>query len=164
MSKKTNIKILGIDPGIGRIGWGLIEKNGSKISPIDYGCIETLAEEARLLSLKKRLTDIVKKNKPKMLVVEKIFFSRNVKTAIKVSEARGVILLCAQEYNLDVLEPTPMQVKQLITGFGHATKSDVAQNMARTLKIEKIPKPDDVADALAIALWGALLPKYNYLN
>lgn len=148
--------ILGIDPGTNRIGYGLIEKRGDKFRTIDYGCIEISQKSTpkKLLEISKKLQKILKKHQPKILAVEKLFFTKNVKTAISVSEARGVIILEALKNNLKIVELTPLQVKIALTGYGKAPKTQIAQMVKLSLGLKKIPKPDDTTDALAIAITG----------
>jgi crossover junction endodeoxyribonuclease RuvC len=143
--------ILGIDPGYGRLGWGLID--GEKV--VAYGCFETsknLAEAKRLAQLFKDLTKLLKKYRPKAVSVEDLFFFKNQTTAIKVAEARGIILLAAEKLNIPTFSYSPLQVKMAVTGYGRAEKSQVQQMTKSILKLDAIPRPDDAADALAIAL------------
>lgn len=146
--------ILGIDPGTAAIGFGLIEKD-KKLSLIEYGCIKTqtdLTTAERLNKLHKELILIIKKYKPNTVAVEDIFFFKNLKTAIKVSQARGVVLLTAAEAGLPVFEYTPLQIKQATTSYGRAEKIQVQKMVKLLLNLKEIPKPDDAADALAIAI------------
>jgi len=149
--------ILGIDPGTAIIGFGIIEKEnkGQKLKPIKYGCIETsskLSTAERLKILNKELGLLIKKYKPDMAAVEDIFFFKNLKTAIKVSQARGVILLTISEANIPVAEYTPLQIKQAVACYGRAEKSQVQKMVKFLLNLKEIPKPDDAADALAVAI------------
>lgn len=156
--------ILGIDPGIGRTGWGVIEKKGNNHTPIDYGCIETEANtdiNTRLLTLHKDAATIIKKYKPDLVVVEELFFNTNAKTALIVGQARGVILLTCVMHKVETTSFTPLQVKMALSGYGRAEKSQIAQMVKTLLKLPKIPKPDDVTDALAAALTGAFTYKIN---
>ena len=153
--------ILGIDPGIARVGWGIIEEKNSKQSLIDVGCFETslnLAEEKRLQSIHQFIKSLIKKFKPDVASVESLFFATNAKTALTVGQARGVILLALAEENISYISYTPLQVKQSISGYGKADKNQVQQMVKSLLKLPQIPKPDDAADALAIALTHA----FNY--
>jgi len=146
--------ILGIDPGTARIGFGIIQKN-NKLKLIDYGCIETsknLKTPQRLIKLEKQLQEVIKKYKPKMVAVEDLFFFKNLKTAITVSQARGVILLTAAKLNVPISEYTPLQIKQAVTSYGRAEKRQVQRMVKMILNLKKIPKPDDAADALAAAI------------
>lgn len=148
--------ILGIDPGTAIIGFGLIKKEGkSKLETIDYGCIKTSIEFStaeRLQKLHRELNLLIKKYKPDIVAVEDIFFFKNLKTAIKVSQARGVILLTAAQSKLRVEEYTPLQIKQAVACYGRADKKQVQQMVKTILNLKEIPKPDDAADALAVAI------------
>ncbi len=161
------MRILGIDPGIGRTGWGIIEVQGSKLIVQSYGCIETTAGmemEQRLLSLFEQLTQIIKTEKPDALGIEDLFFNTNAKTALIVGQARGVVLLLAAQHNLSLGVYTPLQVKIAVTGYGRAEKGQVGQMVKTILKLNQIPKPDDTADALAIAITHAFSYKLNKLT
>jgi crossover junction endodeoxyribonuclease RuvC len=152
--------ILGIDPGIGRVGYGVIEKLSSKITVVTYGCIETPKTDdhgLRLQMIKTDLGKIIRDYKPEVIGVEKLFFQKNVKTATAVGEARGVILLLASESGAKVVEIGPGQVKQALTGYGSADKNQMQQMVKIIFKLEKIPKPDDAADALAVAYAAAVI-------
>ncbi|MBI2451110.1 MAG: crossover junction endodeoxyribonuclease RuvC [Parcubacteria group bacterium] len=147
--------ILGIDPGIARLGYGIILKNNSRISCLDYGCLETaktLAQSERLMILHDSLSKIIQKQNPNFLAIERLFFAKNAKTALNIAEIRGVILLLAQKMNLKIKEVTPIQVKQSLTSYGRADKKQVSLMVQKLLNLKKIPKPDDAADALAIAI------------
>jgi len=152
----NNEVILGIDPGYGRIGWGVIKKEkGSDWRGIACGCIESPMSDKfveRLAWLNKEIIRIIKKYQPTRMAVEELFFFRNVTTAIKVGQARGVILLAAVENNLPVDEFTPLQVKRAITGYGRADKGQMQKMVATILGIKGKIKSDDAADALAVAL------------
>ncbi len=158
--------ILGIDPGIGRMGWGVIKiqdstlrrSSGQECKVQSYGCIETPAGgaiEQRLLQIHEQLEKIIKKEKPEALAVEELFFNTNAKTAFVVGQARGVVLLTAAQKNLSVAIYTPLQVKMALTGYGRAEKNQIGQMVKVLLKLPAIPKPDDTADALAVALTHA---------
>ncbi len=150
--------ILGIDPGTAIIGWGLIKKSkvkSQKLKVIDYGCITTSADLStaeRLNKLHKELDSLIKKHKPGIVAVEDIFFFKNLKTAIKVSQARGVILLTAAKLKIKIAEYTPLQVKQAVACYGRADKKQVQEMVKTLLNLKEIPKPDDAADALATAI------------
>lgn len=149
--------ILGIDPGFGRTGWGVIEKIKGGWQVVAWGCIETLVKDPfvdRLCELREELKLIIKKYQPTSAVVEDLFFAKNVKTAMKVGQARGVILLTIKEAGLQLYEFTPLQIKQAITGYGRAEKSQMQKMVRMLLKINKKINPDDAADALAAALTG----------
>jgi len=151
-------KILGIDPGTGIMGWGLIEKNNNKIIPLKYGCIRTQANEnqsKRLAHIFKSLTEIIEKNSPDEMAVEELFFFKNQKTVISVAEARGVAIVCGILNKIPVFEYAPLQVKQAITGYGRADKKQMQEMVRITCNLKTCPKPDDAADALAVALCHA---------
>lgn len=150
--------ILGIDPGLAIVGWGIIEYNGNKFRTSDYGAILTPAgmqTEKRLSVIYDELTAIIKKYSPDAMAVEELFFNTNQTTGIRVGEARGVILLCAVQNGVPVYEYTPLQVKQAVVGYGRADKKQVISMVTRLLNLRESPKPDDTADALAIAICHA---------
>lgn len=152
------MRILGIDPGIAIVGFGFIDKEGSKCVPVQYGCIQTEAhtpDEERLLHVYEAMVQLIDKYKPDEVAFEKLFFNRNVSTALPVSQARGVLILAAHQKGLPIGEYTPMQVKQAIVGYGKAEKRQVQEMVRMFLKLQAIPKPDDVADALAVAICHA---------
>ena len=159
-SVKSHI-ILGIDPGIARMGWGVVEETGGgKPQAKAYGCFETpssMKHEARLAAVHQELTCLIKKYKPDRVAVEKLFFSKNVKTALQVGEARGVILMTCAELQVLCLEISPKEVKQALTGYGQADKQQMQKMVQLILKLPEIPKPDDAADALALALCASRL-------
>lgn len=149
------MRILGIDPGTGILGFGVIEMQGSKPLLVDAGVIRTPVKEddaVRLLTIYDELTDIITATKPSVMSVEKLFFARNVTTAMTVAQARGVVLLCGQQAGLRLFEYTPMQIKQAITGYGRADKKQMQEMVRVLLGLTEVPKPDDCADALAAAL------------
>jgi crossover junction endodeoxyribonuclease RuvC len=161
------MKILGIDPGIARTGWGIIEEQKGKFSTEAYGCIETEAgiqTPQRLLILHEAIMTLLENHKPDALVVEELFFNKNTTTAFIVGQARGVILLAGAEYDIPSFTYTPLQVKLAVTGYGKAEKSQVGQMIKMILHLETIPKPDDVADALAVGLTHALSHKVTALK
>jgi len=154
--------ILGIDPGIGRTGWGIIARNGNNTKTIDYGCIETtagLSIERRLQIICKELTHIIKKHKPQVMGIEDIFFNTNAKTALIVGQARGAIIVTAVNLGLEIYSYTPLQIKSALTGYGRAEKSQMGKMVKMLLALESIPKPDDTVDALACALACAFSQK-----
>lgn len=156
------MKILGIDPGIARCGWGVVEVQNSKFKIQSYGCVETLADvdvSRRLSQIYVKLNDVIKKYKPDVLAVEELFFNTNAKTAFVVGQARGVILLAASQKNIPISIFTPLQVKMAITGYGRADKNQIGQMVKILLKLKEIPKPDDISDALAVALTQAFSVK-----
>ena len=149
--------ILGIDPGIGRTGYAVLEQSGKKISLVTCGCITTptkTADSQRLLEIKKDLELIIKKYKPQSACIESLFFANNAKTAMSVGQARGVIMVTVAEFGLKIIEVTPLQVKISVTGYGKAEKSQVQKMVVTLLNLKKVPKPDDAADACAIAWAG----------
>jgi crossover junction endodeoxyribonuclease RuvC len=149
------MKVLGIDPGTATTGFGLISKDGSKISKLDYGVISTskdLEMPKRLSILFDDLQELVHSHRPDVMAVEKLFFTNNITTAMSVSQARGIVLLVASQNNIEIAEYTPLQVKMAVTGYGKATKKQVQEMVKKILKLNIIPKPDDAADALAIAI------------
>ena len=149
------MRIIGIDPGTGILGFGVIDVKGGKPSLVDAGVIRTPVKEddaVRLLTIYDELTEIIKDTKPAEMAVEKLFFSSNVTTAMTVSQARGVVLLCAMQAGLKISEYTPNQIKQSITGYGKADKKQMQEMVRLILNLKEIPKPDDAADAIAAAL------------
>lgn len=148
--------VLGIDPGTATTGYGLVrEAEDGRMSVVDYGVILTPAkmpQEQRLLILYNRLHEIIFLHRPDHGAVEKLFFQRNVTTAIVVGQARGVVLLTMAQDNIPVFEYTPLEVKQAITGYGGAEKSQVQMMVQAVLSLDSLPKPDDAADALAVAI------------
>ena len=149
------MKILGIDPGTATTGFGVVSKVKGKLTAIDYGVVSTpkqLPMSNRLLILFDDIEELIAKHQPDVIAVEQLFFARNVTTALTVGQARGVVLLAAQKADLPLIEFTPLQVKMAVTGYGQATKKQVQQMVQKILKLEVLPKPDDAADALAIAI------------
>lgn len=156
--------ILGIDPGFGRVGYGIIEYRNSKYRPVEYGCITTPANERlplRLKKIKDDLEEIISRYNIDEASVEDLFFNTNIKTGIKVAEARGVILYTLEQHGIKINEYTPLQVKQALVGYGMAKKEQVKYMVKETLKLEKMPRLDDTTDALAIAICHANSVKYN---
>ena len=150
--------ILGIDPGYAIVGYGVIEYKNNHFSVIDYGAILTDAGtpfNIRLEKIYDGLCDIITRHKPEALAIEKLFYNNNAKTVIDVSQARGVIMLAAQKNMVPAFEYTPLQVKQSVVGYGRAEKKQVQEMTRRILALEKVPKPDDTADALAMAICHA---------
>ena len=151
------MKALGIDPGTAICGYGIVEMTGDKKKPVFYGSILTdknLRPEERLLKIYRAVTDIIAQFHPDFMSIEKLYFNRNVNTAIPVSQARGVVLLAAAKQNLPVLEFTPKQIKEAVTGTGTAGKTQVIFMVKHLLNISEDIKPDDTADALAAAICG----------
>lgn len=156
------MRILGIDPGSNRCGWGCIEKKGGKIIYIDAGLIETKhSQNNKFLFIGQEYKKIIIKTQPDIISIEKIFFAKNVKTAIEVAQARGVILYESLLYNIAIVEYNPMQVKQAVTTYGLADKKAVAKMVSMILAIPQLKMIDDTSDALAIALAAC---NYNYLK
>ncbi len=161
------MRILGIDPGNAIMGYGILDYSGNRFTPVDYGCLRSSAgvpQHIRLQKLYNELNNLLKKYQPGCLAVEEIFFNRNTKTALVVGQARGIVLLAAAEAGIDVYEYTPLQVKQAAVGRGRAEKGQVQYMVKIILNLPEIPRPDDVADALAVAIchanngsgWGVL--------
>jgi crossover junction endodeoxyribonuclease RuvC len=152
------MRILGIDPGTGILGFGIIEATKGKAALVDGGVIRTPVHEddaVRLQTIYEELTDIITNTHPEVMSVEKLFFARNVTTAMTVAQARGVVLLCGKQANMKIYEYTPMQIKQAITGYGKADKKQMQEMVRVLLGLPEIPKPDDAADAIAAALTHA---------
>ena len=150
--------ILGIDPGLAIVGWGVIEYRNTRFRTLAYGSIQTPAgmrTEERLRAIYDGMRELIEKYHPEAMAVEELFFNTNVTTGIRVAEARGVILLAAEQAGLTIQEYTPMQVKQAVVGYGKAEKKQVIMMVTMLLNLPKPPKPDDTADALAIAICHA---------
>lgn len=159
MNRKKPVRILGVDPGVALVGWGIVEGIHDKLKAKDYGCIKTdrrLPLEKRLVIIHRELQKIINKHKPEVVAIEELFFFKNVKTAISVSQARGVIMLAAEQSKIPIQEFTPLQVKQATCGYGRADKIQIQKMIKIILKLKTIPKPDDTADALAIAVCSAV--------
>ncbi len=153
--RNSNMLILGIDPGIARCGWGVIRREGQVFECVDYGCIETpkgMDEGERLLMVSKGLTEVLSRFKIERVGLEKLFFSKNVSTAFQVGQARGVIVMTLHQAGLVPIECTPNEVKSAVAGYGAADKKQMQKMVCLSLKLAKIPEPDDAADALAIAM------------
>lgn len=152
------MRILGIDPGVATIGFGLIESGSGVQRMLQYGTITTPAGQplaARLLQISRDMEELIAAFQPEEMSIEELFFSKNITTGIAVAHARGVILCAAEKMKLPVYEYTPMQVKQAVVGYGLAEKKQVMDMTRRLLKLKTVPRPDDAADALAIALCHA---------
>ena len=150
--------ILGIDPGLAIVGWGAVEYSGSHFKVLGYGAIETPAgmpTEQRLSMIFDGIKALIGTYHPEHMAVEELFFNTNITTGIRVAEARGVILTCAHKMGVKIFEYTPLQVKQSVVGFGRADKKQVITMVTMLLGLNKPPKPDDTADALAIAICHA---------
>ncbi len=149
------MRIIGIDPGTGILGFGVIEVERGKATLVDAGVIRTPAKEddaIRLQTIFDELTDIITETKPAQMSVEKLFFAQNVTTAMTVAQARGVVLLCGKQAGLEIFEYTPLQIKQALTGYGRAEKKQIQEMVRVVLRLKDAPKPDDCADALAAAI------------
>ena len=147
--------VLGIDPGTARTGYGIVAREGNQVTPVDYGCFETIADrplEGRLLLIHEAIDDLIATHRPAAVAVERVFFNKNVQTAFAVGQARGVILLAAAQHGLPVYEYGPHEVKIAVTGYGRAEKAQVQKMVQALLGLEALPRPDDAADALAIAI------------
>jgi len=149
------MQVLGIDPGIARTGWGLVEVENGKLRVESFGCIETSPREEthkRLEKIYLEILKLIKKYSPESIAIEELFFNTNAKTAFVVGQARGVILLACSQKNLNLAVYTPLQVKIAVTGYGRAEKPQVGKMVKTILNLKTVPKPDDTADALAIGL------------
>ena len=162
------MRILGIDPGFATVGWAVIDSERGNLYPVAYGAITTPAHtnfESRLLMIKRDLETVIDKYSPTEMAIEELFFNTNITTGIAVAEARGVILCTAYEKGLKISEYTPLQVKQAVVGYGKAEKHQVIAMVTSILKLKSAPKPDDTADAVAIAIChsqcaGSAIGKY----
>lgn len=155
MQKLIKKIVLGIDPGLASTGWGVIYEKNKKLKLLEFGCITTSADDPcgkRLQIITAELNKIIKKFKPQFISIEDIFFAKNVKTAMKVGQAKGAILLTIENSNTPVKEFTPLQIKQAVTGYGQADKLQMQKMIRLLLNLKSIPKPDDAADALAAAI------------
>lgn len=149
------MKVLGIDPGTGRVGWAILEGNRAHQTLIDTGCFETkagLPVPRRLHLIHQEVTRLIQEFQPDAAAVESLFYFKNAKTVMQVSQARGVVLVALEQQALPAYDYTPLQVKQAVTGYGRADKNQVQQMVKSILKLKAIPKPDDAADAAAVAL------------
>lgn len=152
------MRILGIDPGIAIVGFGLIKSNRGSVRMLQYGAVTTeagLPLATRLVQIENDMTALISQLKPDEIAVEELFFSKNITTGIAVAHGRGVILCTAERLGVPIFEYTPMQVKQAVAGYGLADKKQVMDMTKRLLKLKAVPKPDDAADALAIAICHA---------
>ncbi|MBU1119283.1 crossover junction endodeoxyribonuclease RuvC [Patescibacteria group bacterium] len=147
--------VLGLDPGLARVGYGVVRKDTAGLTAVDYGCItteKTLPIPSRLMSICEDLEKIIERVKPDAVAIEQLFYFKNEKTLIAVSEARGVLLCTCQRKVLPISEYTPLQIKQALTGDGRAPKEQVQKMVAITVRLKDIPKPDDASDALATSI------------
>jgi crossover junction endodeoxyribonuclease RuvC len=152
------MRIIGIDPGTGILGFGVIDAEGSKVSLVDAGVVRTKVHQPldeRLEEIYTSLCEIIAETKPKIMVIEKLFFAQNVTTAISVSHARGVAMLAGKLAGLEIVEYTPLQIKQALTGYGRAEKKQMQEMVRVILGLKTVPQPDDCADALAAAIMHA---------
>ena len=152
------MRILGIDPGVAIVGFGLIESERGSVRMLQYGAVTTpagLPLATRLVQIENDMTELIRQLKPDEIAIEELFFSKNITTGIAVSHGRGVILCTAERLGVPIYEYTPMQVKQAVVGYGLADKKQVMDMTKRLLKLKAVPRPDDAADALAIAICHA---------
>ena len=150
--------VLGIDPGTAALGYGIVEATRGRVREVDHGCLVTspdLSLPERLLAIHTLVDDLIALHQPQIVAVERLFFSKNVQTAFAVGQARGVVLLAAAEHEVPVREATPNEVKSAIAGYGAADKEQVQRMVQMVLAMPERPRPDDAADALAIAVWAA---------
>ena len=150
--------VLGIDPGTARTGYGLVERAGSHLQALEYGCLETPASmelPQRLLLIEQGLSALIEAHRPDVVAVERLYFNKNVQTAFAVGQARGVVLMVAAQHGLAVAEYGPHEVKLAVTGYGRADKGQVQRMVQTLLLLEQLPRPDDAADGLAIAICAA---------
>jgi crossover junction endodeoxyribonuclease RuvC len=157
------MRILGIDPGTGILGFGVIDADKGKAQLVDAGVIRTPVHEddaVRLQTIFEEITDIIADTKPTDMSVEKLFFAQNVTTAMTVAQARGVVLLAGKQAGLEIYEYTPLQIKQALTGYGRAEKKQIQEMVRVILQLKVVPKPDDAADALAAAITHSMTAHY----
>jgi crossover junction endodeoxyribonuclease RuvC len=150
--------VLGIDPGTAALGYGIVERIGGRLREVDHGCLVTSPDVGlpeRLLAIHSLVDELLSLHRPHLLGIERLFFSRNVQTAFGVGQARGVVLLAAAQHGTPVREATPNEVKSAVTGYGAADKDQVQRMVQLILGMREVPRPDDAADALAIATWAA---------
>lgn len=158
------MKIIGIDPGLERCGFGVLAQNGSQISTVAYGCLYTLKNQetsVRLAELFEQMTALLKKYSPQALAIEDLFFNTNAKTVMMIGQAKGVIMLAAQKAKIPVVSYPPLEIKMALTGYGRADKGQIQQMVKKILHLSSLPKPDDTADALAVALTYCLVNKFK---
>jgi crossover junction endodeoxyribonuclease RuvC len=150
--------VLGIDPGTAALGWGIVERTGARLRLVDAGCLQTPSSWAlpqRLLAIHRHVVEEIELHRPDIVAVERLFFSKNAQTAFAVGQARGVVLLAAAAAEVPVREATPNEVKSAVTGYGAADKEQVGRMVAVVLGLSEPPRPDDAADAVAVAIWAA---------
>jgi crossover junction endodeoxyribonuclease RuvC len=151
----VSLRVLGVDPGSIKSGYGLIEESQKKLQTIDFGAIYTHPKDpfpARLLEIKRGLEQVITRYQPQVLALEDVFFAKNVKSALKLGHARGVILVTAMEAGLEIVEYAPLEIKQAVVGYGRADKYQIQQMVKILLGLQDIPQPEDAADALAVAI------------
>jgi len=161
------MRILGIDPGIAIVGYGVVDKEGNRYKTVAYDAVTTKAHtplEERLEIVYNGIVELIKEYRPDAMSIEELFFNNNAKTALTVGQARGVIILAAVQNHVPVYEYTPLQVKQALTGYGRASKTQIQQMMKSMLGLSEVPKPDDVADALAIAVCHGNSIRFNSIK
>jgi crossover junction endodeoxyribonuclease RuvC len=161
----NGVIILGIDPGIAIVGYGIIKYEGNKFTVMNYGAITTESSmqlPERLKVIYRAVQDLINVYRPSVVAVEELFFNKNVKTALNVGQGRGVVILAAANAGVNIFEYTPLQVKQSVVGYGRAQKPQVQQMVKALLSLNAVPKPDDVADALAVAVCHANSSTMNY--
>ena len=150
--------VLGIDPGTAALGYGIVEATAGRLRAVDHGCLVTTPDHTlpeRLLAVHALVHELIELHQPRIVAVERLFFSRNAQTAFAVGQARGVVLLAAAQHGVAVREATPSEVKSAIAGYGAADKEQVGQMVRTVLGMDEVPRPDDAADALAVAVWAA---------
>ena len=150
--------VLGIDPGTASLGYGIVDRTGGRLRSVDYGCLTTgpdMPLPERLLAIQDGLPELLELHQPSVLAVERLFFSRNVQTAFAVGQARGAVLVAAARAGVPVREATPSEVKVAVSGDGRADKEQIGRMVQLVLGLERVPTPDDAADALAVAIWAA---------
>lgn len=164
---KKTLKVLGVDPGTTTVGWGILEEKSGRLKALAYGHINApskLSASKKIKEISSNLATLIRKYHPQEAAVEDIFFFKNLKTAVKVSESRGAILLTLEKSKLKIASYTPLQVKQALTGYGRAEKKQIQIMVKNILRLKNIPRPDDVADALAIAVCHVNSRKINSLK
>ncbi len=147
--------VLGIDPGTASTGWGVVSKEGDDLVLVGYGTVNTSQDTPlpqRLQTIHRELGEVISQHRPDAVVVEKLFFSKNVKTALSLGQARGVALLAAADAGIPLYEYTPLEVKQSVVGYGRASKDQIQQLVKMLLRLDSVPQPNDAADAIAVAI------------
>ena len=150
--------VLGIDPGTASLGYAIVDRTGGRLRSVDYGCLTTGPDTPlpeRLLAIQDGLAELLELHRPSVMAVERLFFSRNVQTAFAVGQARGAVLVAAARAGVPVREATPSEVKVAVSGDGRADKEQIGRMVQLVLGLERVPTPDDAADALAVAIWAA---------